>query len=105
MAQFADWIVRAHKRGKQVIRKDRSLAAFIKSRQEQIKGVLRDRKLLLEAVGEDTLDQEITAEAIKTLQPSAQISSRRRASALGQCTSSRRTPFALKVCHQSRNDP
>ncbi len=78
MAEFADWIARAHKRGKQVILHDRSLAAFMKSRQEQIARVLRDRRLLVEAVGEHALEREIDAEAIKKLQTMPKLSVRAR---------------------------
>jgi hypothetical protein len=78
MAEFADWIRRAHKRGKQVILKDRSLAAFIKSRQEQMVRVLRDRRMPVGAVGERALDQEIAAEVIKKLQAVPKLSVRAR---------------------------
>jgi DNA helicase II / ATP-dependent DNA helicase PcrA len=78
MAEFADWIRRAHKRGKQIVLKDRSLAAFIKSRQEQMARVLRNRRLLVGAVGECGLDQEITAEVINKLRAVPKLSVRAR---------------------------
>jgi DNA helicase-2/ATP-dependent DNA helicase PcrA len=61
MRPFFDWVDRAHRQGKAVVRADRTLAAFVKSRQEQIARVVADRRLLLAAVGEANLDKAFSA--------------------------------------------
>lgn len=60
MENFFEWVKRAHTRGKAIMRKDRTLAAFIKERQEQIERVIKDRNLLVAAVGGENLDEELT---------------------------------------------
>jgi DNA helicase-2/ATP-dependent DNA helicase PcrA len=77
MQPFFDWVKRAHARGKAIVRKDRALAAFIKERQEQIERAIADRNLLVAAVGEKSLDDQITEPivarivAVKRLSPRA----------------------------------
>ncbi len=48
--QYADWVARAAAAGKAATRGDRQMAAFIRSRQEEIAGVLRDEQALLRAI-------------------------------------------------------
>ncbi len=78
MQPFFDWVEeRAHVRGKSIVREDRALAAFIKERQEQIERTIADRQLLVAAVGEKNLDNQITDAivarmvAVKKLSPRA----------------------------------
>jgi DNA helicase-2/ATP-dependent DNA helicase PcrA len=63
MQPFFEWIDRAHHRGKVVVRSDRTLAAFVKSRQEQIERSIADRHLLVAAVGEASL-QRLLSDAL-----------------------------------------
>ena len=60
MQQFFEWIDLAHRRGKEVIRDDRTLAGFVKSRREQIERAIADRTLLVDAVGEGNLEQALS---------------------------------------------
>ena len=84
MEQFFDWVKRAHGRGKAIVREDRSLAAFIKERQEQMERAIADRKLLVATVGEENLHDQITEPvvarivAVKKLSPRATGYLRRR---------------------------
>jgi Superfamily I DNA and RNA helicases len=55
MQPFFDWIDSAHRRGKTVIREDRLLAGFVKSRMEEIGRASSDRAMLINAVGEESL--------------------------------------------------
>ena len=47
---YADWVARAAQAGRAAARADRPLAAFIRSRQDEIAGVLRDEQALLRAI-------------------------------------------------------
>jgi DNA helicase-2/ATP-dependent DNA helicase PcrA len=60
MRPFFDWVGRTHRRGKAVVRQDRALAAFVKSRQDQIKRAIADRDLLVDVVGEASLEQPLS---------------------------------------------
>jgi DNA helicase-2/ATP-dependent DNA helicase PcrA len=74
---FFDWVKRAHARGKAIVREDRTLAAFIKERHKQIVRAIADRNLLVAAVGEKNLEDQITElmvariVAVKKLSPRA----------------------------------
>lgn len=77
MQPFFDWIKRAHARGKAIVRADRTLAAYIKERQEQIERAIADRNALVTAVGENNLEDQLTEPmvarivALKKLSPRA----------------------------------
>jgi DNA helicase-2/ATP-dependent DNA helicase PcrA len=57
MKEYFEWIDRAYRRGKSLVRADRRLTAFVKSRRDLIDRAIRDRHLLVTAVGESNLDQ------------------------------------------------
>lgn len=77
MQPFFEWVKRAHSHGKAIVREDRALAAFIKERQEQIERAIADRELLVAAVGEKNLEDQLTESmvarivAVKKLSPRA----------------------------------
>ncbi len=60
MQPFHEWVAGARRRGKEIVRKDRALAAFIKERQEEIRLTITDRRRLLNAVGEANLDKQVS---------------------------------------------
>ena len=76
MAAFFEWVYAAHRRGKQLARADRALAAFLKSRQDQIARVIRDRNILLAAVGNEPLDGNISDAVIARLRSARGLSTR-----------------------------
>ena len=55
---YATWIDRAVDAAERAARADRPLAAFIKSRQEEIAGVLHDEQVLLKACGTAKIDPD-----------------------------------------------
>ncbi len=76
MRPFFEWIDRTHRRGKAVVRQDRMLAAFIKSRQQQIGRAIADRHLLVEAVGEANLEKPLSDTLLKRITAARKLSSR-----------------------------
>ncbi|MFI5457113.1 MAG: UvrD-helicase domain-containing protein [Isosphaerales bacterium] len=60
MQPFFEWIDRTHRRGKAVVRSDRALAAFVKSRRDQIDRAIADRDLLVAAIGEANLEKALS---------------------------------------------
>src|SRR5262249_55905171 len=60
-----EWSHRAGERGKALLRADRALVAFVKSRQEQIESAIADRELLAKTVGEANL-AKVVSEALVT---------------------------------------
>ena len=76
MSEFHEWLGCAYARGKQVARQDRTLAAFLKSRQDQIKRVIRDRHLLIALVGRDELQEELSDELVDRLRAARNLSPR-----------------------------
>ncbi len=101
MQEFLKWVGEAHSRGKSLARKDRSLAAFLKAKQEEIQRAIADRKRLVAALGQENLDQVLTDERLRTIQsvkrlsPRAQNYARRRLR--GFVESRRRTNRPLTV--------
>jgi DNA helicase-2/ATP-dependent DNA helicase PcrA len=75
MQPFFEWVESAHRQGKAVLRADRLLAAFVKSRQEQIQRAIADRRLLVAAVGEASLDKETTDAVVACIRAVRKLSS------------------------------
>lgn len=67
MKPFFEWVKAAQARGKDLVRRDRAMAAFIKSRQEQVDRVIADRQLLVQGVGEANLDRDLTEAMVARL--------------------------------------
>ena len=76
MQPFFDWIDRTHRRGKAVVRADRALAAFVKSRREQIDRAIADRDLLVEAVGETNLEKPLSDSLVARIVGTRKLSPR-----------------------------
>jgi DNA helicase II / ATP-dependent DNA helicase PcrA len=76
MEEFCGWIDRTHARGKEVVRADRELAAFVKSRREQIACAITDRDRLVAAVGEKSLEKEITDPLVARIRGVRKLSER-----------------------------
>ena len=101
MEKFFEWVKRAQGCGKTIVREDRSLAAFIKERQEQMERAIADRKLLVATVGEDNLDDQITEPivarivAVKRLSPRATGYLRRRLRRLIEARRRARRPLTV----------
>jgi DNA helicase-2/ATP-dependent DNA helicase PcrA len=76
MEQFLAWIDQVHRRGKALVRSDLTLAAFLKSRQEQIKRSIKDRDLLVATIGETRLEERISERIFKQISAIGKLSPR-----------------------------